>query len=252
MLGVPAPSTPRRGHRRQPDAAKAGAPAPSGPPRRPGRKPNGVRAGVPHLPREPFRSSHPLHVTLKAVPGLPSLRSRRAFRVVRDSLAATRAELGVRVVHFSVQSNHVHLVVEARNRASLGNGFRGIGIRLAKRLNFALKRSGAVLVDRFHSRVLRTPIAVRRVLAYVLGNARRHAAQGGKVLARGWVDPCSSAPWFDGFTRSHCEAAQGPSPALAAKTWLLRSGWRLHGLLDPDHVPGARDSIPLVEPLTDP
>lgn len=212
-----------------------------------GRKAQGSRPRVPHLPRERFSARDPVLVTLRAVDGLPNLRSRQCFRVVRDALGATRSALGVRIVHFSVQTHHVHLIVEAAHRAALGRGFRAIGIRLAKRLNGALGRRGAVLADRFHSRALRSPLEVKRALAYVLGNARRHAAQRDAPHPPGWVDGCSSAPWFDGFTRAEPQVwalgladvdfALGP-PVVAASVWLLRFGWRRHGLIDPDATPG--------------
>lgn len=213
-----------------------------------GRKAKGKQAGVPHLPRQTLTGREPVLVTLRAVPGLPDLRSRHCFRVVRDALAVTRVSLGVRIVHFSVQTNHVHLIVEARDRAALGRGFRAIGIRVAKRLNFALRRRGAVLADRFHSRALRTPLEVKRALAYVLGNARRHSTQRGGPPPPGWVDGCSSAAWFDGFTRGDSRSwalglaevnfAVNP-PVVPPATWLLTVGWRRHGLIDPDVTPGA-------------
>lgn len=168
--------------------------------------------------------------------------------MVRDALAATRAELGVHVVHFSVQTHHVHMIVEARDHVVLGKGCRALGVRLARRLNGALGRSGPVLGDRYHSRVLRTPLQVKRVLNYVLNNARRHAAQRGGPHPPGWVDRCSTAPWFDGFSRARplewalglagLATATGP-PTVAARSWLLRAGWRRWGLIDADHTPGA-------------
>lgn len=166
--------------------------------------------------------------------------------MVRDALAATRVEIGVRIVHFSVQSNHLHLIVEARDREALGRGFRAIGVRIARRLNVALRRQGRVLADRFHSRVLRSPLAVKRSLAYVLGNAHHHSFQLGAPPPVAWIDRHSSAPWFDGFVEADAVAralgvrglSAGPPPVLPATTWLLRIGWRRHGLIDPDHIPG--------------
>lgn len=190
--------------------------------------------------------------------GLPNLRDRRCFRVVRDALALARTTAGVRIVHFSVQTHHVHLIVEADGAEALGRGFRAIGIRLAKRLNGALARRGSVLADRFHSRPLRTPLAVKHALAYVLANARRHSAQRAAAHPPGWVDACSSAPWFDGFSRDAGvtspragprEWALGLSdidfraapPVLPARSWLLRVGWRRHGPIDADITPGSLD-----------
>jgi hypothetical protein len=114
-----------------------------------------------------------------------------------------------------------------------------------------------VFAERYHARILRSPMEVRNALAYVLGNARRHAKQRGRRLAQGWVDPCSSAPYFNGWrgrkaakwgsrddpwARDSREdndtyRATGP-PTVPARTWVLREGWRKLGLLDVNAVPG--------------
>jgi len=111
------------------------------------------------------------------------------------------------------------------------------------------RRKGRVVADRYHARVLRTPREVRNALRYVLLNARRHAAASARRALRAMevvLDPASSARWFDGWKRAsqsvpgaHADAAPGlPPPVARARTWLLRSGWRRHGLLDPAEVPG--------------
>jgi hypothetical protein len=97
-----------------------------------------------------------------------------------------------RLLHFSVQSNHVHLLVEARDKAHLTKGMRGLAIRTALAVNRALDRRGRVWCDRYHARALKTPREVRHGLVYVLANWKKHTP------ARGF-DPCSSPWWFDGW-----------------------------------------------------
>jgi len=117
-----------------------------------------------------------------------------------------------RVVHYSLQSNHVHLVVEAAHRAALARGMVAVGSRLARAVNRVFGRRGPVLADRYHLRVLKTPREVRNALRYVLLNARRHASRlSGKVL----LDPASSARWFDGWSRTvhqECSASAVSPP----------------------------------------
>jgi hypothetical protein len=155
-----------------------------------------------------------------------------------------------RLVHYSLQGNHAHLIVEADDRAALSRGMTAIAARLARAVNRIARRTGRVLADRYHVRMLLTPCEVHRALRYVLLNARRHAA----VNARGAVrtmgrllDPASSARWFDGWkfeshpVTEHMQAAAGGTvPVTRARTWLLAIGWRRHGLLDPADVPGRR------------
>jgi len=43
--------------------------------------------------------------------------------------------MGFRIVQYSVQADHVHLIVEAENDAVLTNGMRSFAIRFARRVN---------------------------------------------------------------------------------------------------------------------
>ncbi len=190
-----------------------------------GRKPKGDVAGMSHGTRETFPARYPVHVSMKVVKGLPSLRSRRLFRVVRDAIAGGSDRLGVRICQFSVQTNHLHLVVEANGKGDLARGMQGLSIRIAKAIQRALCRAGSIFADRYFSRILRTPLEVKRALAYVLENARKH----GSIL--NGIDPCSSGAWFDRWNRRGHDSAdmRDGSWIPQARTWLLRSGWRLHG-----------------------
>ena len=153
--------------------------------------------------------------------------------VLREALRAGAERHGLHVVHYGALSNHVHLVCEAEDEIALSRGMKGLAVRIASGLNTFLRRSGAVFADRYHARELRVPRDVRNVLAYVLGNARRHG-----VLVTELLDPCSSSDVFDGW--KELPAAQIRETWLArARTWLLRTGWRRHGLISLREVPRA-------------
>jgi REP element-mobilizing transposase RayT len=168
-------------------------------------------------------------VTLRLRPGLPSLRRPRFVREFRRSLAEVAARGDFRVVHFSLQANHAHFLVEADDRGALGRGMKAVGSRLARAVNRIFTRTGPVLFERYHLHLLPTPRAVRNALAYVLRNGRKHAAQRG-IAVRWRVDPASSAPWFAGWRGAPPPA---PSGVSSPRSWLLRVGWRRHGPLDP-------------------
>jgi REP element-mobilizing transposase RayT len=172
---------------------------------------------------------------MKVRAGITSLRGRSAFDRVLRALRRVRVELGARVTHYSVQRDHVHLMVEAQGTSALSRGMQGLAVRIARGVNRAMNRKGAVFADRFHDRVLRSPRQVRNALAYVLCNARKHGVAPNR---RDWIDPHSSACAFDGWasittTPLACDAVSPP------RTWLLRVGWRRGGLLEVDHRPGA-------------
>lgn len=189
-----------------------------------GRKPAPGRRAVPHRHRVPHATRCPAHVTLRAKTGLPSLRSSGLFPAIRRAFRAASGET-FRLLQFSVQSDHVHLLVEADAPTGLARGIQGLAIRVAKAINRALGRHGTVWGDRYHARTLRTPREVRNALVYVLSNWRKHVPG-----ARG-LDPRSSALWFAGW-RTVVGMIAGAPPVARARTWLARVGWRRHGLLD--------------------
>jgi REP element-mobilizing transposase RayT len=204
-----------------------------------------------HGSRDEFRRPLPAHVTLRLRDDTPSLRDARVVAALERTFAAGCTRPGFRLVHYSLQGNHAHLIVEAQDRHTLGRGMMAIGARLARAVNRVAARTGRVLADRYHVRMLGTPKEVRNALRYVLLNARHHAARAAataKAMAAGIVrlDPASSARWFDGWKRgqagigcaSNSPPLAAPPPVARARTWLLAVGWRRHGLLDPADVPG--------------
>ena len=165
-----------------------------------------------------------------------NLRARRAMARLLPALAAVIEKNGMRIVHYSVQHDHIHLVVESGDKATLSRGMRGLCTSIAKRLNALMGRKGRVLADRYHERVLTTPRQVRSALRYVLCNARKHG-----VAPRDprWLDSCSSAAVFDGWSVAVIPLGAA-CPTSAPMTWLLRTGWRRAGpSIDPAEVPGA-------------
>ena len=186
-------------------------------------RPAGARRRVPHRRRPPHEARYPVHGTLRVRAALPSLRGAGVFRAVSDALAAS-SRRGFRVLEFSVQSNHIHLLVEADDRTRLSRGLQGLKIRIARAVNRTLHRRGTFWAERYDARALATPREVRTALVYVLRNGHRHG-----TCRRGF-DPCSSAAWFTGWKCSRprpiCLA-----PVVRPQTWLASVGWRRHGLI---------------------
>jgi REP-associated tyrosine transposase len=175
--------------------------------KRSGRKPNGEKALVSHTARPRFDRITPAHVTMRIGNDVPSLRSSRRFAVIRECFVAARGNFGLRLVEFSVLSNHLHMVVEADSSRSLSRGMQGLNIRLAKALNSALNRSGRIFADHYHSRLLRTPTEVAAAICYVLENVEHHCGEVGD-------DPCCST------------AARAAAAVAEPLGWLLQVGWQ--------------------------
>jgi hypothetical protein len=190
---------------------------------------------VAHRRRGAHDPRTPVHVTMRARAGVPSMRAARVSVAVRGALAAASGT-GFRLLHFSVQSDHLHLLVEADNRGALAAGAKGLAIRVARAVNRAAGRRGAVWADRYHLHALTTPSETRRALVYVLFNSRKH-----RPSERCGIDPHSSAAWFDGF-REAVPRAPGPPPVRTATTWLASTGWRrAGGPIGIDEQPRRRD-----------
>ena len=205
--------------------------------RRPGPSPRD-----PHRPRAPLAGRFPCHVTLRIRRGIPSLRKAGLVREWKRTLRAACERGHFRVVHYSLQRDHVHLLIEASSARDLACGMKSIGARLARAVQRAFRRRGPVLADRYHLRMLRTPCEVRNALAYVLLNARKHWRERHGIAPPVRLDPASSAACFDGWraaARAPAELRAPPEAAEVARprTWLLRAGWLRHGLIDPAEVP---------------
>jgi putative transposase len=202
--------------------------------RRPGPKPR-PRANVRHRARPQHRHWSPLHVTMRALGGLPSFRAETLYDAFERAVRRTR-RADFRIVEFSVQKDHVHLIVEADDNEALARGMKSFSVRANRLYNSALGRMrGRVWGDRYHRRDLTSPRQVRNALVYCLSNYKKHY---GITSGASRIDPCSSARWFDGWTAIRKQEAV-PRPTEPPSTFLLRSAWRKHGLIHPGERPAA-------------
>ena len=213
------------------------------------------RPRVSHKSREVTKARFPVQVTVRMRPEIARLRNfelcavlRRAFvyGCKKSSEASASSNSGAttatsfRICQFSIQGNHIHLMCEAADNEALARGIQGWTVRVARGLNGKLGRKGSVFEDRYHVQIIKTPRQCRAALCYVLQNARRH----GERLDPQWhgMDPFSSAWWFDGWKDNGWREGLVPPEmrtVAAPETWLLRVGWRRHGLLAIDEVPPA-------------
>ena len=202
---------------------------------RPGPKP-GPRPAVRHRTRAVHKYWNPLHVTMRAVNGLPSFRAQTLFRAFEKALRTTRRE-DFRVVEYSIQADHLHLIVEADDNDALARGMKSFSVRANRLFNAASgRRRGRVWAGRYHRRDLTNARQVRNALVYCLGNYKKHQRVTSGAPR---IDPCSSARWFQGWTaiRTHDD---GPRPSEHAHTVLLKRAWHKHGFIHP----GERPALP--------
>jgi REP element-mobilizing transposase RayT len=222
--------------------ARAGA---GRPPKYPKRKPGDP---MPHVARPKLDRHQPAHVTLRVSRRIPSLQKQLLCNRVRGALRGVRKKAETKgaafqIVHFKIEDDHLHLVVEAKSAKALSNGVRAFEIRVARAVNRVLGRTGQVFPDRYHRRDLGTPTEVKNVLSYVLNNGRKHVRHIGDRVA--YVDGTTSGEGFDGWSEPvdryyAIDEDREVWTQVKAWTWLLRVGWRRRGLISPFAVPGGR------------
>jgi REP element-mobilizing transposase RayT len=217
-----------------------------------GRKPKGERPGERHEARPEHDPRHPVHVTIRVVGSASGLRRKDIYLALREATIVTAKREDFRIVHMSIQRDHIHLIVEADSKGALSKGIRGFSISAARQINRAVtarggdRRTGRVIGDRFHARPLTSPRAVRNAIAYALGNWRHHGEDRAH-FARTWsVDPFSSGAVFFGWKELEGSPVLWPLPptyhpllVFRPRTWLLRSWDRFHPLISVREVPGA-------------
>lgn len=218
-----------------------------------GRPRKGMRSSERHKARPHHNARHPVHVTMRVVADLRSLRRDDIYMQIRESTIVTAKREDFRIVHLSIQWNHLHLIVEADHKVALAKGMQGFSISTAKRINATItqrtgvRRTGKVIADRYHSRPLTSPRAVRHAVAYALNNWRHHR-EDKRWRHRAWkVDPYSSGlmfpdwkelehtPWLSAIPEKY-----QPLIVYRPRTWLLARGWQMHHpLISVHEVPGS-------------
>lgn len=205
-------------------------------------RPRRSRETIAHSTRPKHFRDYPLHVTLHVRKGVPTLRGSKLFRRIRGAFIKARNRFGMTLAHYSVQGNHVHLIVEANDRRALSRGIQGLAVRIAKAVNRVHGRRGSVFSERYYARPLRTALQVKRALIYVLFNERHHLAQRGLSLPCWWLDPCSSIrelPQLGWHSELPSPRLLPPTSTSPPRFYLLRTAWKRFGTIRFDDAPAS-------------
>jgi len=196
---------------------------------------------APHRTRPRVRKYDVQHVVLRTRRDVPRLRRGKTYEAIRRALQRTLGETAFRVVHTSIQRNHLHFLIEANDGAALSHGMRSLAIMAARAINRVLGRTGSVFAYRYHATAISSPRQMRNALAYVLNNWRRHDEdESSEAAHRAVLDRYSTAIHFRGWREGvfAVPARFEPLPSAAPETWLLRVGWERHGPISAWAVPG--------------
>jgi len=218
-----------------------------------GRKPKGKRAGSRHEARPEVKPQYALHVVLRVVPQVGNLRRRKLYQALREATVVAAVRERMRIVHISLQHDHVHLLIEAENSKALARGMQGFEISAARNINTMLgegpfrRRRGRVFADRYHLEVITSPRRARHALSYIMNNWRKHGEDRSGLPSTWLVDPFSSGISFPDWAELADKPWMWPiretyDPLMVRRpqSWLLREGWKLTGTISARDVPGRR------------
>jgi REP element-mobilizing transposase RayT len=195
---------------------------------------------VAHMKREQVNFKIPTHITYRLRPVFPNIR--RPVVVSTLKRCCERAKrFGFHVVHYSIQSNHLHLICEARDNEALARGLQSFASSFAKAIKRLMEGwkdvgrriKGSLFHGRYHLRTIKTPTQMKNTLRYVLLNESHHTG----IIE--YMDRFSSAKVFVHWRRLlgrqvspviAREMRNRPQdPAIAGlsppRSWLAREGW---------------------------
>ena len=135
-----------------------------------GRRPGSGRKrlhskGVAHRTREKVNHRLPLHINFKFK---THIKNKFCLKLLKRAIMNARSH-GLKVIHFSLQSNHIHLLIESESNEILTRGMRSLTVTFAKGLS-----RGRVQLERYHLHVLKSVKEARNAALYVLFNQQKH------------------------------------------------------------------------------
>lgn len=152
--------------------------------------------GVRHIARDKVTRNTSLHLTIKIERVKAGLKNKDVVKQLHESIKKAR-KMGLRVIHYTLEFDHLHLLVETDNNDQLSKGMQSFGISFSKGINKIKQEAGKVYKTRYHFRKLKTPKEIKNVIHYILGNSIKHSKKG-SILS-----PYNSAviagSYFSGF-----------------------------------------------------
>lgn len=198
-----------------------------------GKRPRAGRPGksgqVSHGKRPSLNGSTPVHVTWRLRADSLNLRCGEVSEVFKASALGAK-KCGLRILHYSIQGNHLNIMAEASGNSDLYRGLRSFVVRFSKGVKRIVSVRGPLFAGRYHLHVLKTPTEVKRALAYILQNFSKHA----KLI---WhLDEFSSAPFFGQWSallglnlgpllKDKENFPDLPMHLSRPRSWLAREGW---------------------------
>jgi REP element-mobilizing transposase RayT len=129
--------------------------------------------GIRHRERPKLTRLSSLHLTIKIKRIKADLKNKSILIVLKRAIYNARKK-GLRVIHFSLEFDHVHLLIEAPDNFILGKGMQSLGVTLVRGINKLGQTSGEVYKHRYHFRKINSTRELKVVMNYIFHNGVKH------------------------------------------------------------------------------
>lgn len=136
--------------------------------------------GIRHVRRLRLKKASSLHLTIKVRENKADIQSKRILKALHHAIKRARLK-GLKVVHYTLEYNHLHLLVESVDNKTLHKGMQSFGITIAKAINKIKRTKGSVYKNRYHLKLISSPRQLRNVLHYIFNNGVKHKRTSSKI-----------------------------------------------------------------------
>lgn len=190
--------------------------------------------GIRHTERETIKKLSSLHLTIKIERNKAGLKNKTVLALLHKAIMKAR-KIGLGIIHYTLEYDHVHLLVEASDNEILGKGMQSFGICFSKGINKYKTQKGQVYKTRYHLRVLKTFREIKNVLNYIFGNAVKHRSSNFLNLYNSLVVNKNIANLYPGFELMIEDIIKKSSTLLSLQetlngTLAMPSGYQLRKL----------------------
>ena len=130
-------------------------------------------AGIRHTERPVITRPSSLHLTVKIKSIKADLKNKSILKILKRAILNARKQK-LKIVHFSLEYDHLHLLVEASNNIELSKGMQSFGVTIAKAINRRCKLKGGVYKHRYDFRKITSSSELKKVLSYIFNNGVKH------------------------------------------------------------------------------
>lgn len=129
--------------------------------------------GIRHSSRMKFSKLTSFHLTIKVRENKADIQSKKLLKALHHAIARARLK-NLKVIHYTLEYNHVHLLVETNDHRILHAGMQALGISFSKAINKVKSLKGHVYKHRYHQRKIGSARELKNVLLYIFNNGKKH------------------------------------------------------------------------------